>query len=67
MFSGFWNESKNQELGERLLNWIESEKQYEADSKLMFAGYNPPWTLPFFRRNEILVEVKPILGKNNQD
>ncbi|OYW79435.1 MAG: hypothetical protein B7Z19_05195 [Polynucleobacter sp. 32-46-5] len=23
-----------------------------------FARYNPPWTLPFMRRNEILIQVR---------
>ena len=25
----------------------------------VYAFYNPPWTLPFLRRNEILVEISP--------
>jgi hypothetical protein len=65
MFSGFWNESKNQKLGSSLLDWLEKEKQYEPESKPMFAGYDPPWTLPFFRRNEMLVEIKPLTSKTN--
>lgn len=39
-------------------------RKYGADHKLtvigepVFAFYNPPWTLPFFRRNEIMLELK---------
>lgn len=58
MFSGFWNESKNQKLGNELLSWIEQNKKYKVISMPMFAGYDPPWTLPFFRRNEMLIELK---------
>jgi hypothetical protein len=38
-------------------------QRYAADHKLstigdpLLAFYNPPWTLPFFRRNEIMLEL----------
>jgi hypothetical protein len=38
--------------------------QYVADHHLLAAGspttafYNPPWTLPFLRRNEIMIELR---------
>ena len=59
-FSGFWSESKNKIKSRELQSWLEKNNKYEAVSKPMFAGYNPPWTLPFLRRNEMLVEVKSI-------
>jgi hypothetical protein len=57
-FTGFWSESKNQKKGNELLEWLNQYPQYKAISPPMFAGYNPPWTLPFFRRNEMLVELE---------
>ncbi len=59
-FTGFWNTSKVDEKGKKLLEWINKQGQYQAVSKPMFAGYNPPWTLPFFRRNEVWIEVKSL-------
>ena len=58
-FTGFWGEDKNAEKGNELNEWLEANKGYEIISKPMFAGYNPPWTLPFLRRNEMLIEIKP--------
>jgi len=57
-FSGFWSESKNTKKYMELLDWLNKNKEYQAISIPMFAGYNPPWTLPFLRRNEILVDIK---------
>jgi hypothetical protein len=39
--------------------------EYAVDHELSITGepvlafYNPPWTLPFFRRNEIMLELAP--------
>lgn len=60
-FSGFWNESKNAEKGQELTEWLRGYQDYEITSPPMFAGYNPPWTLPFLRRNEMLIELKKTL------
>jgi hypothetical protein len=28
-----------------------------AEGEALYAFYNPPWTLPFFKRNEVMLEV----------
>ncbi len=54
--SGSWNEAELREQAKVLIEWIEAEGLV-ATSSPRFAGYNPPWTLPFLRRNEIMIEV----------
>ena len=60
VFSGFWSESKNRDKAQKLSEWLSTLKEYEIISQPSFAGYNPPWTIPFLRRNEILIEIKPL-------
>ena len=57
-FTGFWNEKKNQEKANLLKAWLSQAGRYEAISAPKFAGYDPPWTLPFLRRNEMMIEVQ---------
>ena len=58
VFTGFTGAEKVQQKTDELLKWLqENNKQVIATPQL--ARYNPPWTLPFLRRNEILAEIKP--------
>ena len=55
-FSGFVGEEKVQQRTDELLTWLKA-RNTRAIATPQLARYNPPWTLPFLRRNEILVEV----------
>jgi hypothetical protein len=55
-FSGLAGEEKVQQKTDELLVWLKA-KNRRAIATPQLARYNPPWTLPFLRRNEILVEV----------
>lgn len=55
IFSGIASEAKTAKKTEELLAWMASE-QLKPTGVPELARYNPPWTLPFFRRNEVMVE-----------
>ena len=55
-FSGFYSEEKVQEKTLALREWMKT-KNLKPTGEPQFARYNPPWTLPFMRRNEILIQV----------
>jgi SOUL heme-binding protein len=55
-FSGLPSEGNLKENTRRLNNFI-LEKEMDPISYPAYAFYNPPWTLPFLRRNEVLIEI----------
>ncbi|MFH2140605.1 MAG: heme-binding protein [Pseudomonadota bacterium] len=57
VFSGFAGEDKLKDKTAALFDWIKS-KGLDVTSTPQLARYNPPWTLPFWRRNEVLINVK---------
>ena len=55
-FSGFLNKENVDEKTRALKKWV-AQSPYRAISSYRNAGYDPPLTIPFLRRNEILVDV----------
>jgi hypothetical protein len=55
-FSGLAGEEKTAKKTEELLGWLKT-KNIQPIGAPELARYNPPWTLPFLRRNEILVQI----------
>lgn len=56
-FSGLVNEEKMSKKVAELKCWIE-RKKLKTIANPELARYNPPWTLPFLRRNEVMVEIE---------
>ena len=56
VFSGLVRES-SYDKKVNLLNEFIKKKKLIPLSTIQIARYNPPWTLPFFRRNELLIKI----------
>lgn len=56
-FSGLAGEGKVKDRTEALLAWVRAEG-LEPAGAAQLARYDPPWTLPFLRRNEVLVPLR---------
>jgi hypothetical protein len=57
-FSGLHSSSNLEKYGRQLRAWLEKQG-YHALSEPRLASYDPPWTLPFLRRNEVQVKIAP--------
>jgi len=56
-YSGFNTASRVQEKTDELALWMKS-RNLETVGAPQLARYDPPWTLPMWRRNEIQMEIK---------
>lgn len=56
-FSWWFSEDNIEEARTRLAKWLDSRSE-TASGTWQAAGYNPPWTLPWLKRNEIMVAVE---------
>ena len=55
-FSGLVDDEKRQAKEKELRAWL-TAKHITSTGPAELARYNPPWTLPFLRRNEVLLEI----------
>jgi len=56
-YTGFNSVARVQTKSDELLEWLQS-KNFKPLSSVQLSRYDPPWTLPMFRRNEIMVEIE---------
>lgn len=56
-FNGFLKADNINEHKAILEKWI-TTKGYTKTGQIKTAGYNPPYTIPSLRRNEVLIEIK---------
>ncbi len=56
-FSGFRTDAAMEEQRAELAGFM-SRKGLKPTGEATFAYYDPPWTLPFLRRNEVLQDVR---------
>jgi effector-binding domain-containing protein len=56
-FSGSQGDKNMKSHQENLLAYI-SEHKLPTTGEPILAFYNPPWTLPFFKRNEVMLELQ---------
>ena len=55
-FSGRAGEASLKRRTDELTEWLRS-RSLAAKSDAVYAFYNPPWSLPFLRRNEVMIEI----------
>ena len=55
-YSGLNTESKVEDKTNELLVWVKT-KNWQMAGSPQLSRYDPPWTLPMWRRNELRVEV----------
>ena len=63
-FSGFVNEKNTAKRTQELLKWMDKNNLISTGS-IELSRYDPPWTLPFLRRNEIIVEYAKTKAKKS--
>ena len=56
-FAGRMNSATSADAEHALLEWID-KRGWKEDGEAEFAGYDPPWTPGFLRRNEVLIRLK---------
>ncbi|MEI6691544.1 MAG: heme-binding protein [Chlorobium sp.] len=55
-YSGLHSENNLRKYAEKLTIWLE-KKGYNVLSGSRAASYDPPWTIPFLRRNEVHIDI----------
>jgi len=58
-YSGFNTMGKIQSKTDELLAWLQ-QKNFKTLGAPQLSRYDPPWTLPMFRRNEIMIEIQAV-------
>jgi hypothetical protein len=58
-FTWWYNDERIQRRTSELLSWLERTGGYEPTGGARLAAYDPPFTIPFLRRNEVHLPLRP--------
>ena len=58
-YTGFNTMANVQGKTDELLAWLQ-QKNIQVLGNPQLSRYDPPWTVPLFRRNEIMIEIKEV-------
>ena len=64
-FSGSISEKNLRKHKKKLIDYAQ-KKGVTIKGEAKYAFYNPPWTLPFFRRNEVMFELAEDFSLSNE-
>lgn len=59
-FCGIASEREELAHEAELRRWLAQPPGYEAEGSHRFAGYDPPFTIPFMRRNEVMIPLRAV-------
>lgn len=57
-FSGILGDKNSEEAKAKLIQYADKNNLKISTDNFYTAGYNPPWTLPFLRRNEAIIDLE---------
>ncbi|MCO4795251.1 MAG: heme-binding protein [Bacteriovoracaceae bacterium] len=57
-FTWLSSKKRSDKKARELRQWLSKRSDYQLSDSYSYAGYNPPWTIPFLRRNEIHIELQ---------
>ena len=62
-YTGFNTQARVQAKTDDLSAWVATQKMNTLSSPQL-SRYDPPWTLPMLRRNEIMIEIEAVKANN---
>ncbi|AAM72352.1 MAG TPA: heme-binding protein [Chlorobaculum sp.] len=65
-FSGLHSAANLEKYSRQLQAWLKKQG-YRALSEPKLASYDPPWTIPFLRRNEVQIRIEPDHGESGKE
>jgi hypothetical protein len=57
-FSGRYNEENFKKYEMKLNEWLSKRADMAVSGETIKAGYDAPYTIPFFRKNEVMIPIK---------
>ena len=58
IYSWYTSKSRNLSKSKDLRSWLKKYSKYQIKGDFSIYAYNPPWTIPFRKRNEVVFQLE---------